>query len=269
MVTQRDPDREAGTLFRIRLKISYNGGGYYGWQKQPNGEPTIQGFLEKHLSQILNETVRVVGSGRTDRGAHALMQYAHAEVPKDPQSMNLCYALNRLLPESIRVHEVALAPAEFHAQRSVVAKKYIYKIYNKKLSHPFWGPYSHHVPQKLDMELLNSLSAKLVGELDFKSFQSSGTEVESTLRRVFKAYWTQKGPLLTFHIVGNGFLKQMVRNIVGTLLWLHDQPEPEKRLVNIIKACDRQMAQGPAPAQGLFLKWVKYPPELDIKCRKL
>ena len=150
-----------------------------------------------------------------------------------------------------------------------IEKKYIYKVYNNELSHPFWAPFSHQISYPLQLERLNEISQILVGTHDFKSFQSTGTDVESTIRHIFKAYWVKKADILTFHIVGSGFLKQMVRNIVGSLLWAHEQKDPVVAFTKILQARDRRAAKEPVPAQGLYLKWVKYPPELDIKCRKL
>lgn len=256
-------------MYRILINVSYDGHDYYGWQRQSKWEPTIQGVLEKRLSQIFNKKIRVVGSGRTDRGAHALSQWAHADVPQDPSTMNLTHRLNRVTPDTLRINAVYLAPKNFHAQRSAVKKKYIYRVYNSEVANPFELHYSHHEKKPLDLNMLNNLASYIVGTHDFASFQTVGTEVESTVRTIFSAKWTQKGPLITFHIVGSGFLKQMVRNLVGTMLWCAIRPNSEAIFKSMLLACDRRKAMAPAPAHGLFLKWVKYPSELDNKCRRL
>lgn len=240
-----------------------------GWQKQPTTEQTVQGQIEKVLSKICNEPIRVIGSGRTDRGAHALCQWAHADVPANAPFDSLTYKMNRLLPQTIRVQSCEFTPEDFHAQRSALAKKYLYRIDNQAIRNPFTAQLSHHVPQPLDTELLNALSAPLIGEMDFVSFQSKGTEVETTVRRIYKASWARRGSIVTLEVIGNGFLKQMVRNIVGTLLRAHQQGQEANEIVKILQSCDRRSAAAPAPAHGLYLKWVKYPPILDNKCRKL
>lgn len=257
-------------MFRILINLSYDGREFYGWQKQPKLEPTIQGELEKQLSKIFHDhPIRIIGSGRTDRGAHAISQWAHADVPMDPTNLKIKHRLNRMTPDTLRINAVYLAPKNFHAQRSSLRKKYIYRIYSRNLPSPFLLHHAHHIDRPMNLELLNKISTHLVGRQDFASFQNSGTDVETSVREVFKAYWTQKGDFYTFHIIGDGFLRQMVRNIVGTLLWCSFQENGEEAFVNIIKALNRRVAKESAPAHALFLKWVKYPRELDNKCRKL
>jgi tRNA pseudouridine38-40 synthase len=256
-------------MFRILINLSYDGRDFYGWQKQPKLSPTVQGMLEEQLGKIFNTPIRIIGSGRTDRGAHALAQWCHADVPVDPTPLKLKRRLNKMTPDTLRVNEVFLAPKNFHAQRSSIKKKYIYRVYSAELPSPFELHYAYHLSTPIHLEILNRLSAHLCKTQDFKSFQNSGTDVETSVRTVFKAYWTQKGRFATFHIVGDGFLRQMVRNIVGTLLWCSYQENPDECFVNIINSLNRRLAKEPAPAHGLFLIWVKYPRELDNKCRKL
>lgn len=261
--------------YRLRLQLSYRGTDFYGWQKQPNQSETIQGHLERALSQIFNEPVRVVGSGRTDRGTHALVQWAHGEVSQDPSSKNLQYALNRLLPEAIRVHGIWVAPTEFHAQRSALCKKYIYKIHQSDTGlagDPFRALFYWQEPKPLHFEALSQMASLFLGEHDFSAFQSSGTEVLSPKRHILKSYWKKEGSILTYHVVGTGFLKQMVRNLVGAMVTLQNQQDTAtalEKLQHLLASKDRQQGPAPAPAHGLYLKWVKYPEDLDNKCRKL
>lgn len=255
---------------RIFINLCYDGADYYGWQVQPNVEPTIQGTLESTLSRIFNTPIRVIGSGRTDRGAHALSQWAHADLPKDPTGMSLTHRLNCLTPDSLWIKKVLLVPTSLHANRSVLRKKYVYRIHNGSYVHPLKKQYSHFVKGHINLEKLNKLSTYITGTHDFKSFQNTGSDVEKSVRSIYKCYWRQESPHdYSFHIVGNGFLKQMVRNLVGTQLWCMSQKDPETEFKRIFKAMDRRKAKEPAPAHALFLKWVKYPSELDIKCRKL
>lgn len=256
-------------MYRLLINMSYDGKDYYGWQRQPKLSPTIQGVLEEKLSQIFNKKVRVVGSGRTDRGAHALSQWAHVDVPKDPSDLNMTYRLNRVTPDTLRINATYIAPKNFHAQRSAIKKKYIYRIDNNEIPNPFDLHYSHHIKNPVDEKVLNKLASYIVGTMDFASFQTVGTDVESTERTIFQAYWKRKDHRLMFHIVGSGFLKQMVRNLVGTMLWCATKDAPEAIFKGMLDSKDRRKSMAAAPAHGLFLKWVKYPTELDNKCRKL
>ena len=255
---------------RLRFKLSYDGTDFFGWQKQPGDKPTVQGLLEKLLSKIYDEDVSVVGSGRTDRGVHALSQWAHADVPKDRDVKDLRYRLQRMTPASVTIKEISLAPADFHAQISALEKRYVYRLFNRPLANPFLSRFSWHYPQDLEMHFLQEASKTLLGEHDFATFQSQGTPVSSTVRQISHCHWVQKDSgFVDFHIVGSGFLKQMVRNIVGTLMWFHDKNESPKKMLEILSHKDRKYAGPPAPPQGLFLAHVKYPSELDNKCRKL
>jgi tRNA pseudouridine38-40 synthase len=249
--------------YRLVMNLTYDGAAFYGWQRQTNHEPTIQGVLEEKLGQIMNKKVSVVASGRTDRGAHALSQWAHVDIPKDPVGANLRHKLNRLTPDSLRINRLYVTTREFHAQQSVEKKEYIYKIQNGEVPHPLKQHYYYHVRHRLDVNLLNKLATYLVKTQDFKSFQSTGTDVETTVRTVFAAYWLLSEENFTFHIVGDGFLKQMVRNIVGTMIWCTLQKNPEQEFTNIIASLDRRKAKMPAPAFGLFLKSVHYPLHLQ------
>jgi tRNA pseudouridine38-40 synthase len=255
--------------YRLVMNLSYDGASFYGWQRQSNHEPTVQGVLEEKISQLMNKKVSVVASGRTDRGAHALSQWAHVDIPKNPLNMNLLYKLNRLTPDTLRINSLYLGSRAFHAQQSSTQKKYIYKIHNGPVAHPFKLHYFFHVRQPLDLNLLNKLASYLIKTQDFKSFQSVGTDVENTVRTIFECHWTKNHDDLTFHIVGDGFLKQMVRNIVGTMVWCAQQKDGEAQFVNIIDSLDRRKAKVPAPAHGLFLKWVRYPQKLLTSLQKL
>lgn len=249
-------------MYRLVLNLSFDGSSFYGWQRQAHHEPTVQGLLEEKIGQIMNQKVSVVASGRTDRGAHALSQWAHVDIPKDPRSLPLLYKLNRLTPDTLRINKLFLGDRRFHAQQSCIKKKYIYKVDNSPHPSPFKLHYFHHERLPLDENILNKLATYLVETQDFKSFQSVGTDVENTVRTVYSAHWVRKNKSLTFHIVGDGFLKQMVRNIVGTSIWCSLQRQPEADFVNIIRSLDRKKAKKPAPAHGLFLNWVEYPQEL-------
>lgn len=257
-------------LQRYRLRLSYDGTDFYGWQKQPNVEPTIQGLLEGKLSQIYNQKIAVVGSGRTDRGVHALNQWAHFDLPPSADASNLRYKLQRMTPDSLSIKSVESCPDDFHAQISAVTKCYFYRIRVAPIPTPIGRNFSWQRTLPLDEALLEDHARVLLGEHDFSSFQSKGTPVSTPVRRILISRWVQRTPgILEFQIQGNGFLKQMVRNIVGTMISLHDRKATPEVLKELILKKNRQVTAAPAPALGLFLSSVQYPKDLDNKCRKL
>lgn len=256
---------------KIKLLISYDGADYQGWQRQP-GMPTVQGTLENVLSQIYAHPVKVVGSGRTDAGTHAVGQVAHFVEPKKfSQDERLTRALNALLPDSVVVKAAWEAPEDFHALFSAKRKTYIYRIWNAPTRSALWRGRALWIPEKVDLERLNLYARAMVGERDFKSFQTTGTPVKSTVRRIDLCAWSasKTGHLLEFRIRGNGFLKQMVRNLVGTQLYLERHQADLTKLLDIFEAKDRQAAKATASAHALYLYRVEYPRALDNKCRKL
>lgn len=255
---------------RIRIKLAYDGTDFYGWQRQPNVEPTIQGLLEKNLSQIFNQNIAVVGSGRTDRGVHALAQWAHFDLPADSDYSQLQYKLQRMTPESVSIKLAEVAPAEFHAQISAESKCYFYRLQVADTPNPFLERYSWQRKKPIDFNKLNDLSAVILGSHDFTSFQSQGTPVSTPVREIFVSRWVKKSQgIYDFQIQGSGFLKQMVRNLVGTMVKTHDQGGSAQQMADILEKRDRALASAPAPAQGLYLSSVQYPKNLDNKCRKL
>ncbi len=255
---------------RVRLLLAYDGTDFMGWQKQPQTDKTFQGLLEKILTQIYDQPIAVIGSGRTDRGVHALNQWAHCDLPNTRDLSKLKYKLQRMTPSDLVIKRVEEAPSDFHAQISAVDKTYIYRIYNRPRPNPFINRYTWPIHKPLDIEYLQEMAKLLIGTHDFSSFQSKGTLVSTPVREIFQSQWIkgQKG-LLTYKIQGSGFLKQMVRNIMATLIALHEKKAPPQELIRILSSQNRQLVPAPAPAQGLFLAQVNYPKDLDNKCRKL
>jgi tRNA pseudouridine38-40 synthase len=255
---------------KIRLLISYDGTEYQGWQKQP-GKPTLQGTLEEVLTQIYGEPVRVIGSGRTDSGTHAVGQVAHFTAPREINAeARLVRALNSLLPDDIVVKAAWRAPADFHALACARRKVYIYRIWNDPVRSALWRRRALWCPKPIDLACVNAMCEVITGEHDFKSFQTAGSETKTSVRRVYSArFEARRGSLVEFRIEGSGFLKQMVRNLVGTMLYLERTRGTVEEFSGILEARDRQRARATAPAHGLYLYRVTYPRALDKGCSKI
>ncbi len=255
---------------KVKIELSYDGAEFSGWQKQNQGQVTVQATLEAALSQIFDQSVSVVGSGRTDAGVHAIGQVAHFLAPKELSRYKLDWALQRLTPMSLTIKKMWLAPDEFHARFSSKRKIYKYYILNSKTPSALKARYVTWIPQPLDMNHLNLTSQHLLGRHDFKSFQNKGSDVSHTVRTLTRVEWRKVRPyLLEFTIEGDGFLKQMVRNIVGTLVDLNIKQASQDELLKILQKKDRSFTKWTAPPQGLYLYKVYYSRVLDNKCRRL
>lgn len=257
---------------RIRFTVAYRGTGLCGWQKQKHmKEPSVAGLLEEALQKVLNEPVSLYASGRTDAGVHALNQVCHFDTTRvfSPK-WDFCWAVNSQLPPFIVVKKAWIAPDDFHATISATHKTYKYLLLNRHRPSPFLQPYSHWLRKPLNLDFLNECSQFVVGTHDFKSFQSEGTPVQSTVRTIYRAGWRHKrADMLEFSVTGSGFLKQMVRNIVGTQLMLERKGLKSALMAEIMASHDRKNAGPPAPAEGLYLYRVYYPSTLDNQCREL
>lgn len=259
---------------RIKLLISYDGTDYAGWQRQSeealDRRPTLQGTLEAALNKIFNQHINAQSSGRTDAGVHAEAQIVHFDAPRDPRGTPLVRSLNALTPESMSILQAWTAPKEFDALRSATHKTYRYTIQNSASADPLSVRYCHWMAYPLDINTLNALTEPLLGEHDFKSFQTGGTEIRSTIRRILEARWEKTAPdRIEFTITGTGFLKQMVRNIVGTVLFLHQNKGTPIDMKTILESRDRRAAKSTAVAKGLVLQRVYYPSDLDKLCLEL
>jgi tRNA pseudouridine38-40 synthase len=205
---------------RIRFTVTYDGTDFHGWQIQPD-LPTIQGTLESIVTKIEGARVRVEGSGRTDAGVHARAQVAAITLTNPIPPDNLRRAVNRLLPPSIRISDVEQVAADFHPRFDAVAKTYEYRIFRHEVCDPFQFRYVHHHPYPLDLAAMRQLAAGLVGEHDFTAFAAtdpSDSEGRSKVRTIFSSTIEDAGELWVYRVRGSGFLKHMVRNIVGYLI---------------------------------------------------
>ncbi len=259
---------------KIKLLISYDGTDYCGWQKQKDHahaseKPSLQGSIETALTKLFNEPTGLNASGRTDAGVHAIGQVGDFTTSR-PLPKDLCWALRSLLPESIVIKRAWLAPEEFHSTLSSYKKTYRYWIWNRPRQSALLHRYSYWLRVPLDLNYLNEQAQFLCGEHDFKSFQCVGTPVASTVRKIHSIQWTRRNSsLVQFEVTGNGFLKQMVRNIVGTQVDLHKKSQPIETIKEVLAAKDRSKGGATAAPQGLFLKKVYYPRSLDIQCREI
>jgi tRNA pseudouridine38-40 synthase len=250
---------------RIRITVSYDGTNYHGWQVQrckvPPGLPTVQGALEAVLEQIEGAAVKVEGSGRTDAGVHALAQVAAFNLANPIPAENLWRAMNRLLPRDIRVLQAEEVAAGFQPRFGARAKTYEYRILRAEICPPLDRLYVYHHPYPLNEERMLELAPLLEGEHDFSAFAASDETDElgrSKVRRIFSSRLTRSGDRLIYRVRGSGFLKHMVRNIVGVLLEIGkgnlSRTDLEARLMP-----ECRIPAGPsAPARGLFLISVEY-----------
>ncbi len=240
---------------RIRITLAYDGTEYHGWQVQP-GLPTIEAAVEGVLAGIEGSHVNVEASGRTDAGVHALAQVAAFHLRNPIPVDNLQRAMNQTLPRDIRVMEVAETHESFHARFDAVAKTYEYRILRAPICSPFDRRFVHHHPYPLDEASMFEAARALEGEHDFTSFATSDESDElgrSKVRRIFSSTFTHEGDRLIYRVRGSGFLKHMVRNIVGVLIEVgKGNLAPAEML--------QERDPGPtAPARGLFLVSVEYP----------
>jgi tRNA pseudouridine38-40 synthase len=243
---------------RIRISLAYDGTDFHGWQVQP-GLATIQGTLEAVMAEIEKRPVQVAGSGRTDAGVHALEQVAAFSIENPIPLYNLRKAMNRLLPPAIRVLSAAEAAPEFHPRFDAVAKTYEYRIYRGESCPPFEWRYMHHHPYPLDEARMHALAPLFEGEHDFTAFAASDprdAECASKVRTVYASAIERTGERLCYRVRGSGFLKHMVRNMMGTLLEAGKGNLDEAALAALLAPGGKG---GPtAPAQGLFLISVEY-----------
>ncbi|MFZ0051263.1 MAG: tRNA pseudouridine(38-40) synthase TruA [Desulfobaccales bacterium] len=242
----------------IRLLLEYDGTRYHGWQRQKNAV-SIQQVLEEALTRLTGEEVRLIGSGRTDAGVHALGQVANFHSRGALPLKAFVAGANSMLPWDIVVLEAREVPPEFHARKSALSKTYEYRILNR----PRRSPLHHHVgwwiSGKLDLEAMAAAAALLPGEHDFSAFRASGSGSLNPVRRIAAARWrTHPGGWLIFTITGNGFLRGMVRSLVGTLVAVGQGKAAPELLGDLLRNQGRHLAGPTAPPQGLFLVEVVY-----------
>ncbi len=247
---------------RIMLIVSYDGTGYCGWQLQQE-VLTVESVLNKALSALLGEEIKVIGASRTDSGVHARGNVAVFDTETRILPEKICYALNVRLPEDIRVQSSGEVPLTFHPRRVSSRKTYEYRIQNRKIPMPMERLYSDFVYYDLEAEAMQAAAAYLVGEHDFKSFCSVKTQAEETVRTIYRLEVMRQGDIITISVTGSGFLYNMVRIIAGTLIEVGRGAILPERMKSILAGCDRSLAGPTAPEQGLTLIGIEYK-EKDI-----
>lgn len=245
---------------RLRFQVAYDGTDFFGWQTQP-ALPTIQGTLEEIISGIEGKAVHVEGSGRTDAGVHALAQVAAVSIENPIPPANFRKAVNRLLPPAIRISDVQEVPPAFHPRFQAKRKTYEYRIFRDEICPPFERRFVYHHPYPLDEMAMIEAAGLLEGEHDFRAFAASDARDAlgySKVRTVYRSEFSRSGNKLLYRVTGSGFLKHMVRNMVGVLI---EAGRKNLGPQDIITRLDKGAAFRPGltvPASGLFLISVEY-----------
>lgn len=237
---------------RVKLIVAYDGTAYCGWQLQPNGR-TIEGELNQALSSLLQEDIHVIGASRTDSGVHALCNIAVFDTQTRIPAEKISYALNQRLPEDIQIKKSCEVAADFHPRHCSSRKTYEYRIYQDSFPEPVRRLYTHFTYVPLDMDRMREGAALLIGEHDFKSFCSTAAVVETTVRTILSINIEKQGKEILISVCGTGFLYNMVRIIVGTLMEVGRGSYPPEHVREILETKDRQAAGPTAPACGLTL----------------
>lgn len=243
---------------RIKLIIEYDGTNYNGSQIQTNGH-TIQEELQQCIERLTGEKVSVLFAGRTDTGVHALRQVVAFDTGSTIPPERWQYALNSVLPDDIKVLQSTEAEAGFHPRFDAVSKTYRYKIYRKPWGQTFWRNYAYLCTEELDVEAMGQAARRLEGTHDFRSFCASGSSVKNFERTVLSCRLVEAEHFLYLDITANGFLYNMVRIIMGTLLEVGRGSLAPEDMDRILTARDRSLAGPTAPPQGLYLMEVHYP----------
>ena len=242
---------------RFKLVVAYDGTHYCGWQSQPNGV-TVEGVLNQKLRELLKEDIQVIGASRTDSGVHALGNVAVFDSETTIPGEKLSYALNQRLPKDIVVQHSCQVADDFHPRHCDSRKTYEYQIYNAQFENPLYSRYSHFVFIPLRIEAMQKAAEIIKGEHDFKSFCSSRGQQLTTVRTVYDLDVKREGSMVKIRVSGNGFLYNMVRIIVGTLIKVGLGVYPPEYVQEILDAKDRTKAGPKVPAKGLKLIGIEY-----------
>src|SRR3989338_2657205 len=243
---------------KIAMGVEYDGSAYYGFQFQEN-LPTVQQALESALSRVANHSIRVICSGRTDTGVHAVEQVIHFESNAQRSTRAWLLGANANLPRDISIRWVCEMPSDFHARFSAISRSYYYLIYNNEVRSALLRNKAYWYCRPLNTEFMQKAAHYLFGTHDFTSFRSSGCQAKKTVRTITDLSVFRKNEFVICHIQSDGFLHHMVRNIVGTLLPVGEGLQPAEGVKEILDGCDRRKAGVMVPAHGLYLNKINYP----------
>lgn len=242
---------------RVKLVVAYDGTNYHGWQVQDNGI-TIEEVLNRTISELVQEDIKVIGASRTDAGVHACGNVTVFDTESRIPGDKFSFALNQRLPEDIRIQESCEVDADFHPRYADTVKTYEYNILNRRFELPTKRLYAAFCYYPMDIERMNQAAAYLVGEHDFKSFCSAGAQVQTTVRTIYAVNVTKADDMVHIRITGNGFLYNMVRIIAGTLMQVGTGLMEPEQVKEILEARDRSKAGPTAVAKGLTLVEIRY-----------
>lgn len=249
--------------YRIALKIQYDGILFNGWQIQLEGR-TVQQELESAVSKFYQEKIFVVASGRTDTGVHATGQIVHLNVPKGRALASICSGINSFLPLDISVVNCYEVDKKFHARFNAVEREYKFVIYNHPFRSVIWDKRSLWVRNTIDFKLFKETLLNLVGEHDFASFCKKRSADQNTVRVIKQIRVKQYDEIIEVYIVGNGFLHNMIRIIIGTALDINKNKKSSDYIKKMLEDVDRNSAGKTASPHGLYLNQIKYIPDLDL-----
>lgn len=241
-----------------RLTIQYDGGRYRGWQRLANTDNTIQGKLERVLAEMVGEATDIIGCSRTDAGVHAFGQIGNFHTKRNFSEVEVKEYFNRYLPEDISVVDVDIVSDRFHARYNAKSKTYLYKIWNKEFSHPFMRKYSMHVAEKLNLTDMLKAGSYFIGEHDFTAYSNAKSKKKSMVRNIISIDIKEEEGFINIRISGDGFLYNMVRKIVGTLVSVGLGEIDAKAIPDIIDSGIRKDTGRMADPWGLYLEKIEY-----------
>lgn len=242
----------------IKIIIEYDGGRYNGWQRLGDSDKTIQGKIERVISEMVESKTEIIGSGRTDAGVHAKNQVANFKTSSKMSSTEMRHYMNCYLPEDIVIKSVSEVSEKFHSRYNVSGKKYSYYIWNSDIPSAFNRKYSYHIAESLDLTAMREASSKFIGTHDFLGFSSLKKTKKSTVRTVKELSVSSEGRMVRIDFVADGFLYNMVRIIMGSLLEIGLGEKELSHIDDVFKSNIRATAGKTVPAQGLFLEEVYY-----------
>lgn len=241
-----------------KLTIQYDGGRYQGWQRLGDSENTIQGKIENVLTEMVGEPIEIIGCSRTDSGVHALSQIANFKMNVNMTESEVMNYLNRYLPQDISIVDVMLVPERFHARYNAKDKTYLYKIWNEQFTNPFMRKYSMHVEKNLNIEKMEEASQYFIGSHDFTAYSNAKSKKKSMVREIYSIDIEEISGFIEIRVRGNGFLYNMVRKMVGTLIEVGLDEIEANKIPSIIESKERIQTGRMADPAGLYLEKVDF-----------